>query len=363
VNIFRYKKIIIAVVLLVVLVSGLLLFSKPISTAITKHIVRQKMARLNIQFDDGLHAVLCGTGTPMPDMERVGPCIAVIAGGHLYIVDAGEGSARNILLAGLQAGKIESILLTHFHSDHIASLGNIMLQRWATGSHETPVDVIGPEGVETVVDGFNLAYKLDAGYRAAHHGENLLPPSGAGGVARPFKLSAEEDASAVVVDKDGVKITAFKVDHKPVLPAVGYRFDYKGRSLVISGDTAYSRSLLKHAGGADLLLHEAYQAAILKMINEEYRASSNAALSKITSDIASYHSTTEDAAKIAREANVKYLMLYHILPPLPSSFILHNMFLGDAKKYYAGPITIGVDGMLISLPANSTQINVKKLFY
>jgi ribonuclease Z len=165
-----------------------------------------------------------------------------------------------------------------------------------------------------------------------------------------------------VVDKDGVRITAFKVDHKPVVPAVGYRFDYRGRSLVVSGDTAYSESLLKYSRGADVLLHEASQASLLKMMNAEYRASSNARLGKITADIPGYHSTPEDAAKIASEAGVRHLMLYHILPPLPSSFILHHVFLGDAKEYYAGPITIGVDGMLISLPANSNEIKVKKLF-
>jgi ribonuclease Z len=362
VNIFQYKKTLVVIALIVALSISLLAFSKPLFTAITRYVVQKKMAQLNIKLDDGLHAVLCGTGTPLPDMERVGPCIAVVAGEHLYIVDAGEGSARNIMLSGLQAGRIESVFLTHFHSDHIASLGNIMLQRWASGSHEKPLDVIGPEGVETIVDGFNLAYKLDAIYRTAHHGNKIVPPSGAGGFARPFKLSAEDDASAVVMDKDGVRITAFKVNHKPVIPAVGYRFDYKGRSLVISGDTTYSRSLLKHSGGADLLIHEAYQASILKMINEEYRASSNDALSKITADIPGYHSTPEDAARIAKEADVKYLMLYHILPPLPSSFILQSVFLGDAKKYYAGPITIGVDGMLICLPASSTEIYVNNLF-
>lgn len=166
----------------------------------------------------------------------------------------------------------------------------------------------------------------------------------------------------MVVDKDGLRITAFKVDHKPVIPAVGYRFDYKGRSLVISGDTAYSQALLKHSGSADVLLHEAYQAATLKMINAKYKASANAALSKITADITSYHTTPEGAAKIAQETAVKHLVLYHIFPPLPSSFILHRMFLGDAKEYFDGPITIGTDGMLISLPADSTEIRVKQLF-
>ena len=361
-KILKYKKTITVILIIFVLIAGLLIFSKPILTSITRQVVRQKMARQNIQFDDGLHAVLCGTGTPLPDKERVGPCIAVVAGGRLYVVDAGEGSSRNILLIGLPAGKIEAVLLTHFHSDHIAGLGNILMQRWINGGNVRPLDVIGPQGVETIVAGFNLAYKLDSGYRTAHHGTEIFPPSGAGGIARPFQLGPQEDASAVVLDQDGIKITAFKVDHRPVTPAVGYRFDYKGRSLVVSGDTIPCPSLIKHSRNADLLLHEAMQASSVKMIEDEYRTSSNAALAKIMSDVPQYHTGVENAAKIASEAQVKHLTLYHILPALPSSLILHRAFLGDAKQYYSGPITIGVDRMLISLPANSNEIKVEKLF-
>ena len=360
-KLFKYKKTLLVFFLILLVVSGVI-FSKPLSSLLIKHVVRQKMTRLHLESVDGLHAVLCGTGTPLPDRERVGPCIAVIAGKHLYIVDAGEGSVRNMILTGLPAGKIEAILLTHFHSDHIASLGNLMMQRWTNGTNTKPVDIIGPEGVETVVAGFNQAYKLDSGYRTAHHGAEIFPPSGAGGVARPFKLGPEDDASVVVLNKDGLKITAFKVDHRPVAPAVGYRFDYRGRSLVVSGDTIPCPSLVRHSRGADLLLHEAVQASIVKMIEDEYRASSNFALAKIMSDIPGYHTTVENAARIARDAGVKHLALYHILPPLPSSFILHHVFLGDARKYYPGPVTIGVDGMLISLPAGNNEIKVKKLF-
>ena len=361
-GIFKYRKSLLALVLFVLLLGSFLIFSKPLSALFIKHVVRQKMARLHPEFGDGLHAVLCGTGTPLPDQERVGPCIAVIAGRHLYMIDAGDGCTRNMMLAGLPAGKIDAILLTHFHSDHISGLGNMMMQRWVNGSNTNPLEILGPEGVEQVVAGFNLAYKLDSGYRTAHHGAGIFPPSGAGGIARPFQLGPQEDASTVVLERDGVKITAFRVDHRPVTPAVGYRFDYKGRSLVISGDTVYCRSLIRHSQNADLLLHEAMQAAIVKMIEDEYRASSNAALAKIMSDILKYHTSVEDAAKIAGESHVKHLTLYHILPPLPSSFLLHRFFLGDAGQYYTGPVTIGVDGMQISLPAASGEIKIKKLF-
>jgi len=348
-----------AVSVIVIIVLTAIVFQKQILTAVATKIIQQRFLNQAHKKDDGLYAGLAGTGAPFPDINRVGPCIVVQAGNHLYIIDAGPGSARNIGLMGFDIGKVEAILLTHFHSDHIAELGEMMLQRWAGGSNTKPVDVIGPKGVETVVAGFNHAYSLDAGYRVAFHGAATVPPSGAGGRAKPFGLSSEEDASVVVVDKDGLKITAFKVNHSPAYPAVGYRVDYKGRSLVISGDTVPCQSLKNQSQGVDVLFHEAQQPSLIKMIHDQAGLSTNPSLAKITADIPGYHTSPEDAAKIARVAGVKHLVLYHILPPVPP--LLNNMFLGDAAKYYNGPITVGVDGLLISLPANSDKISIKQI--
>jgi ribonuclease Z len=344
---------------IVIIALAAAVFQKQILTAVATKAIRQRFANQSQNYDDGLYAGLAGSGAPFPHHNRVGPCIVVKAGDHLYIVDAGEGSARNIALMGFQMGKIDAILLTHFHSDHIADLGEIMLQRWARGSNAKPVDVIGPMGVETVVEGFDRAYSLDAGYRVAHHGSATVPPSGAGGTARPFSLSAEEDASVVVIDDGGVRVTAFKVNHAPVSPAVGYRFDYKGRSLVISGDTVPCRSLEKQSQGVGVLFHEALQPSMIKMIRDQAGLSPSPSTAKIMADIPSYHTSPEDAAKIARGAGVKHLVLYHILPPTPA--VLKGMFLGDSSKYYPGPITIGEDGMLFSLPVNNDKIHVRNL--
>ncbi|RPH58762.1 MAG: MBL fold metallo-hydrolase, partial [Chloroflexi bacterium] len=324
-------------------------------------LVRSTISSNNVQYEDGLYAGLCGTGSPMPDINRAGPCVIVLAGEHFFIVDAGSGSARNIRLMKFPIGQTDAILLTHFHSDHISDLGEMELQRWAGNANQTPIEVIGPAGVEQVVEGFNLAYQLDSGYRVAHHGPETMPPTGAGGVARPFELSDAPNASAVVFDQDGVKITAFKVDHRPVEPAVGYRFDYKGRSLVISGDTVYSESLLEQSQGVDLLFHEALNETMVNMMNANAEVNNSPTIGQITHDIPSYHSTPEDAAKIAGAAGVRQLVYYHIIPPLPSP-ILKNFFLGDARNYYTGPITMGEDGMLFFLPANSDKIELKDRF-
>jgi ribonuclease Z len=356
----RKTGLVLGLIILAIVVAGGLFF-KPLMNTWMNSIVRSAMSKKNVQYEDGIYAGLCGTGSPMPDINRVGPCVSVLAGGHAFIVDAGEGSTRNVSLMNFPIGKTEAILLTHFHSDHISDLGEMELQRWAGGVNQTPVTVIGPTGVEQVVEGFNLAYQLDAGYRVAHHGPAVMPPTGAGAVASPFELSDEYNASVVVFDEDGVKITAFKVDHRPVEPAVGYRFDYKGRSLVISGDTVYSESLLEQAQGVDLLFHEALNVNMVNMMNQNADVNGSPSIGNITHDIPSYHSTPEDAAKIAGLAGVKQLVYYHIIPPLPSP-VLKNFFLGDARNYYTGPITMGEDGMLFFLPANSEKIEMKDLF-
>jgi ribonuclease Z len=343
-----------------ILLICLWLFTKPLTMLLLKQVVHHRLSILAYPFEDGLHAGLCGTGSPLADVNRVGPCIAVVAGKHLYIVDSGDGSTRNITLMGFQTGKIDAVLLTHFHSDHIAGLGEVMLQRWAGGSNKTPLEIFGPEGVEKVVKGFNDAYSLDKNYRIAHHGAKDFPSSGAGGVARRFKLGPEEDASTVIVNKDGLKITAFKVNHKPVVPAVGYRFDYKGRSLVISGDTTYSASLLKHSQGVDVLFHEVISPWMVEMIHDQADVSPVPSLKRVTADIVRYHASPEDVARIATGACVKELVFYHVIPPLPSS-LLNSLFLEGAEDLYNGPITMGVDGMLFSLPADSQEINRKTI--
>ena len=141
---------------------------------------------------------------------------------------------------------------------------------------------------------------------------------------------------------------------------MGYKFEYKGRTLVISGDTKPSESLARQAVGADLLLHEALNRKYVAMIDKYSYLSQSPSISNIMEVIPTYHSTPEDAAKIAQKAHVAKLVLYHIIPPIPSS-IFDGAFLGDAQKYYDGPITVGVDGMMISMPANSKVIETKYL--
>ncbi|HWE53247.1 MAG TPA: MBL fold metallo-hydrolase [Bryobacteraceae bacterium] len=348
-------------VLVAVIAGGAFQFQRQIGTMLFSRMINQGVdARLLDSLPDGLHAGLCGSGSPLPDATRSGPCVVVIAGKSVFIVDTGDGTARKLALMGIPPGRIDAILLTHFHSDHIAGLGDMLIQRWGGGSHKDQTPVIGPQGVETVVAGFNQAYSLDKGYRVAHHGEATMPPSGSGGVAHPFTLTQGSDEVQQVWQQGGLTITAFAVNHAPVFPAAAYRFDYFDRSLVISGDTSPSPVLAKYAKGVDALFHEGLQTTLLTVMHDATARTGRTSAAKITHDIPSYHTTPEDAARIAQEAGVKYLMFYHEIPPLPIAY-MNAAFLGDAPKIFHGPISVGKDGMLLSMPVGGKTITLREL--
>jgi ribonuclease Z len=338
-------------------------FQRPIATALLTQIVNKNVGRNIIpDLPDGLHLALCGTGSPFPDPTRAGPCSAIIAGDRLFIVDTGEGSARTLGYMGIPAAKIEAIFLTHFHSDHIDGLGPFLLQRWGVGTFETPTPVVGPIGVDQVVDGFRAAYVLDFGYRVAHHSPKIMPPGGSGGKGIPFALPPVGQGDQIVVLSDkGLKVTAFRVDHAPIDPAVGYRFDYKGRSIVITGDTKKTPSVHAVAQGVDILVHEALQPKLVKLLEAGFANHNMGNMSQVMRDILNYHTTPEEAAAQAAAAGARELVLNHIVPPLPLRFA-YPAFLGDAATFYDRPITVGEDGMLFSLPANSTGIEHKRLY-
>jgi ribonuclease Z len=165
----------------------------------------------------------------------------------------------------------------------------------------------------------------------------------------------------VVLNDKGLKVTAFRVDHAPIDPAVGYRFDYKGRSVVISGDTKKTPSVQAVAKGVDILVHEALQPSLVKILETEFADRKMNNMSQVMRDILNYHTTPEEAAAQAAAAGAKQLVLNHIVPPMPVRFA-YPAFLGDAAKFYDQPITVGEDGMLFSLPANSTSIDHKRLY-
>ena len=332
-------------------------FRRPLTLALVK---RQAYNQLSAQWfnhlPDSLNVVLCGAGGPMPDRMRAGPCSVVIAGRHVFVIDVGPGSVLNILLAGIPMGNIGATFLTHYHSDHIGDLGELEMQRWIGGAHHDPLPVYGPTGVEQVVAGFNAAYTLDDGYRTAHHGPEVAPPSGAGGIAHTFALPAIGQ-DTVVYDQDGVKVSAFAVDHGPVKPAVGYRFDYKGRSIVFSGDTRPTPNLVRAARDADVLVDEGLSHELLGALRTQAQRAGRTHLAQILHDVLNYHTSPVEAAREAQQAGVRDLLFNHVTPPLPLH-ALQSIYLQGVSAAFHGKVELGEDGTWLSLPVNSTAIEV-----
>lgn len=310
--------------------------------------------------DDALRAIVCGSSSPMPDPHRAKACIAVIAGGKIYIVDTGPQSYGNIAVWGLPIDRIGAVFLTHFHSDHIGDLGEFNMNSWALG-RPAPLDVYGPPGVERVVAGFSEAYALDQRYRTAHHTAALMSPDVWKMIAHPVALDGAptpaRDRTGVAFDNGVLKVTAIEVDHTPVEPAYGYRFDYKGRSLVISGDTRLHSPLAKAARGADVLFHEAQNQEMVQGLQSIASQAGNARLAHILHDIQSYHTSPVEAAALANEAKVKLLVFYHFTPPV-LNMVAEAMFTRGVDAVRPGGWLMSHDGTMIELPLGTDEVKI-----
>ena len=349
-----FVKKIIAIIVLVAI--GLLVYSQ--RTTLVERVLERGMASrlgadITADFPDGLHLALCGAGGPLPAPKASGPCVVIVAGTEMFVVDAGTDGLRNLGRMGYQAGNIDALFLTHFHSDHIDGLGEFATIRWVGAANTAPLPVYGPAGVEAVVNGFNAAYQQDVAYRHEHHGDTVAPTSGAGMRAMPFE--EPEDGELVMVYESGeATVEALKVDHEPVSPAVGYLFRYKGRSILVSGDTARSDNITRFAQDVDLLVHEALAPNLVSIMHDAAVAQGNEIIAKVTLDIPDYHASPLEAAETARDAGVGHLLYYHIVPPLvlPGQ---EALWLNGAEDVFPD-YTVGQDGTAFSLPAGSDDI-------
>lgn len=295
---------------------------------------------------DGLRVFMCGSSSPLIAPGRAQACVAIRAGRALYVVDAGTGSNGAMTLAGEPVVGLGAILLTHFHSDHIAGIGDFNLASWVTG-RGAPLAVMGPSGVERVVAGFNEAFAQDRDYRVAHHGTDLLDPE-------VGLLQAVAVDTGVIVDRGGLRITAFPVDHAPVEPALGYRFDYGGRSVVVSGDTVVTETLRAAAQSADLLLHDALSLPIVQAMQSAAERAGRARQAKILLDIQDYHAAAADLPALAESAGVGMLALYHLVPA-PRNTVMERIFERDLP----GDTVMTVEGMVFELPRGTDRIRVR----
>lgn len=351
---------VLAILALIIIAGGAALYFIP---AVQNRVIARTIDRTfatrhdELLAEDALRIAVCGSGSPLANSDRRPACNLVFAAGKIFVVDAGAGSFARVAEWRLPLDRMEGVFITHFHSDHIADLPEARLQSWVQ-QRPLALPVYGGPGIERIVSGFAEAFALDDFYRIAHHGADFLKPEN--GPMRPHEIANADGTpltgmqGKVVLEKDGLTVTAFAVDHTPVVPAYGYRFDYKGRSVVFSGDTHKSPGLTRHAKGADVLLHEAMDKNIVGQMEAAAAHAQKSVTAKIMHDIPDYHASPQDAAETAKEAGVAHLVLTHLIPPIPV-WLGNRIFLRDTD--ITGVEThIAFDGMLIELPANSKSV-------
>jgi len=273
-----------------------------------------------------IKVTLLGTGAPAPVMDRFGPSILIEAGDQKLVFDAGRGALQRLTQMKVKQKEIQGVFFTHLHSDHVVGFPDFWLIGWLIGLRETPLLVWGPEGTRKMISNLEKAFEFDIKIRIS---DDKAAPNG-------VVIKAVDIKESVVYEKNGVKVTAFEVDHEPVKPAFGYRIDYAGRSLVLSGDTRPSENLVKYAQGVDLLFHEIVSPEAFK------RTPLDAERAK---SVAAHHTTPEQAGEIFSKSKPKLAVLSHIVPPTATEADLRPLI----RKTYSGALELGEDLMVIEV--------------
>jgi ribonuclease Z len=277
-----------------------------------------------------IKVTLLGTGTPIPSIDRFGPSTLIEAGDQKLLIDAGRGATIRLHQLNIPIGRLDALLLTHFHSDHISGVPDVWLTGWLEsyfGSRQTPFRVIGPRGTKRLIAKLEEAYADDIRIRVA---DEKLPPDGIATVVEEY------ERDGMVYEKDGLKVIAFEVDHGDVIkPAYGYRIEYRGRVAVISGDTRYNQNVVKYAMGADLLVHEV-AIALPELLSEAH-----------IGRIMAHHTTAREAGMVFEQTKPKLAAYTHLVflasPRVPRASIAE--LVAETRQTYRGPLEVGEDLM------------------
>ncbi len=284
--------------------------------------------------DSDFSVTLLGTGSPRPLPNRFGMSTLVEAGGQTLVFDAGRGATIRLYEHGVRLGAVDALFITHFHSDHTIGIPDLWLSGWigtSFGQRKEPFHVVGPTGIASLMEHLQEAYAADISIREADEG---LSPEGIAVTVDEFA------ANGVVYDRDGVRVTAFAVNHGDLIkPAFGYRVDYDGRSVLISGDTRYDENLVKAAEGVDLLIHEVI-VPHPKMIE-----------SPVGRAIIEHHTTPQEAGQVFTQVHPDLAVYSHIVlfgspeNPAPNEAEL----VAFTRETYDGPLVVGEDGMTFDI--------------
>jgi ribonuclease BN (tRNA processing enzyme) len=262
--------------------------------------------------------VLLGTGTPIPDPAHSGPAVAVISGENVYIVDAGPGVVRRAVQAKIEMKQLTRFFITHLHSDHTLGLPDLIFTPAVVG-RGAGIAIYGPPGIAAMVANIMKAWTEDMDIRlnGLEHGNKAA-----------YQVDTHEVTPGEVYRDAGMRVTAFAVNHGSWKYAYGYRFDGGGKSIVVSGDTAYSENLIAAAKGCDILIHEVYSAKGLESESPQEQRYHPA-----------FHTSGVNLGKIAAAVQPKKLVLYHELPMGQTE----EEVLGEIRRNFAGEVIYGKD--------------------
>ncbi len=308
-----------------------------LTTAIQKQIANDQPPAYT-QGTVGITVVTVGTATPLPG-ERVQTATAVFVNGYFFMFDVGAGVVQKCENLGIPLEELDGIFFTHYHSDHMMGLPNLISRSWMLGrTHELPV--YGPPTLNKLVAAANAYVAIDNPYRLAHHGPAIMDTTLGKGIPQEFQIA--QNTTKVVFEQDGIKITAVDVAHEPIEPAVGYVIEYNGKKVVLSGDTKKNALLQEMAQDCDLLVHEVMLMSVQRKIEAALREVGQERNATLVHDIQDYHSSPAEVADLAQQARVKKLVLNH-LAPAPDNRLFRKLYLEEMKAY-EGPIHLANDG-------------------
>jgi ribonuclease BN (tRNA processing enzyme) len=272
--------------------------------------------------------ILLGTGGgPRPRRASSASAQVIVTNSAAYVIDCGDGVARQLAFAGVPLDMLRHIFVTHHHSDHNADYGNLIWLAWTAGLR-TRVDAWGPPPLQEMTELFLKMNAYDIEIRIANEGRVAL---------RPLIHVHEISDGGLVMSDDNMKVTAVLVDHPPISVALAYRFDAADRSIVISGDTKRSDALVELAQGADVLVHSAvYIPAIDRMVARVPNAA------RLKESIVAHQTSVVDVGRVAQAAGVKLLVLSHLVPP-DDPQVTEQMWTDAAKLHFKGKVIVGKD--------------------